>query len=898
MNEIFGIQVCRRLFEAPKRKRPAASHSLDGGMLANLVPEVRLTGAKKAKSRKDSRRCDTSVLATMGRYNSPPRSNKEMKEMSSSVMAMDYSDPEKKDVAMSVFEMICLQETRNVTSGVHGPYHRQSAKRRRIPPHQVSRPVLFSSKAIDALSVLETVQPVQDQMTIGRTEIKGSKRRGKRERLLVSGEGMKPTVRIAESSVEVTEGSKKSEELCILKSSAEQEETKATKELRIDTKPKCYPTSPGKSEVQCSDEATETAKAILEHRTCQSASCNATLHRGEVRDDATSRSLSHEQVKVFEGDDLLGISEASMAESTSPAVDVSTIAEAAITLLRLSSSKSESEDEGTPNQLQSVAFERIAQDKGRRKKRKVHAMRGRSVSPPRVTEPMRRSNRAAAPTQRFIPVDTRRRKRLAGSRGVKPLKDKGSDDDVGVSNNSRAETSTREEAAEKEASQVAAMKSAKDRMKRTRQTVSRSPQGEHVYSPKNPEACATICRHQKTREGSINRTQTNADKSVTIKGNTGVGPPESNVIKVEAGGNDCLKTRKERKSETSADSPCKRRSFRLLSQGASFTPPHKIVVEDDFFDSIQRRRRAKPDADSEESRSERKQSGCVVKTTEQTKKPKETLSRHQKEKDATVGATSHSESKSDIKKIASNKAAICKQVAIRCGRNMDEPTLVDLDGWTWQQIASLRSAYANADPCSDQFWEDIANQIDGQSEDECRKKWFSLVNTPAAKKTQTQQTKRKHDGVAPKREVDEDDLFNSTPMRLQLLDDCADEKKHQVLDIDFGSPIVVDESYKGNQAAGYDDEAKVDVVAARLGYSKTYIKNLKRDISKGGKEKVRKKKIHPVRDTGPRGISSAIDCGDLEVKGTLSPGGTMRVRTIYWNGESEDDDELFDSDDE
>ncbi|KAI2490659.1 hypothetical protein MHU86_23902 [Fragilaria crotonensis] len=460
---------------------------------------------------------------------------------------------------------------------------------------------------------------------------------------------------------------------------------------------------------------------------------------------------------------------------------------------------------------------------------------------------MRRSNRAAAPTQRFIPVDTRRSKRVPGSRGVKPLKDKGSEDDVGVSDNSRAETSTRAEAAEKEASQVAAMKSAKDRMKRTRQT--------------------------KTREGSINRTQTNADKSVTIKGSTGVGPPESNVMKVEAGGNDCLKTRKEHKSETSADSPCKRRSFRLLSQGASFTPPHKIVVEDDFFDSIQRRRRVKPDADSEESRSERKQSGCVVKTTKQTKKPKETLSRHQKEKDETVGATSHSESKSDIKEKASNKAAICKQVAIRC------------------------EALTRMDPCSNQFWEDIANQIDGQSEDECRKKWFSLVNTPAAKKTQTQQAKRKHDGVAPKREVDEDDLFNSTPMRLQLLDDCADEKKHLVLDIDFGSPIVVDESYKVNQAAGYDDEAKVDVVAARLGYSKTYIKNLKRDISKG-KEKVRKKKIRPVCDTGPRGISSAIDCGDLEVKGTLSPGGTMRVRTIYWNGESEDSDELFDSDEE
>jgi hypothetical protein len=469
-----------------------------------------------------------------------------------------------------------------------------------------------------------------------------------------------------------------------------------------------------------------------------------------------------------------------------------------------------------------------------------------------------------------------------------------SNDEVGEYNNSRTEPFVREGAAEHQESEGNAMKSAKGRMRRTRKPARRSPRGENKGPPKNLEEL-------------INETQGDKDKSVTITGNkedsivdheaVAGNHQESNMISDKSGDKEVLKTKKMLKSDAVTDSPCRRSSSRLRGQVTTSTPPNNVNVVDDFFDSIQRRRRVKPYSDGEESIAEEKKTACVVKTRGQRNKSKDVDCRHQKGKGESVGSASHLDSTSNNRKPTSKKMALGNSVMIRCGRNVDEPSLVDLDVWTQQQIASLRSAYANADPCSDQFWEDIAKQIDGQGEDACREKWFSLVNTPAAKKTQIGHTKKRNDAVH-RGEVDEDDLFNSTPMRLQLLDDCDDEKKHQVFDIDFGSPIVVDESCKGKQITGYDEEAELDVVKGRMGYSKTYVKNLKREISKGGKEKVRKKKIRQIRDTGPRGISSAIDYGDLEVKGTLSPGGTMRVRTIYWNGESDDDDDLFVSDEE
>ena len=1010
MNEIFGIQVCRRLFDAPKRKRPkAASSSLNGGMLANLVPESQAAIAKKIKSRQDNQSCQTSVLADIGRYNSPPRSNKELKETSSSVMAMGYSDSDKKDAKFSVFEMICQQETRSVTSGVHRPSHRTSAKRRRTQQLQKQDSCLgqLSSKTIDTLSVLEDVKSDQNQMVIPSVEVK-SKRRGKRERRVVSRERMKPESKwtgkglasvwyncAQESSGCVTEGDK-SYNHSIPISSAKHKDAKAVAKLCREGKDKAILATQQESERQVAHDEIVPDNEILERRTHPPSIWNVPLQERELPGGSGSRVLSFEQLDLPAGKNLLGLATGSSTDLPSPAVDESMLAEAAITLLQLSASTIENEEDHSQVLLKSPSIEgkENAQHKGRRKKRNAQAMSEKSLSTSSGAEPKRRSARPAVPTQRFSPVDMRRRSRLTDPERVKALKTRAPAEAVDL----HKENAVAEVTDGKDVEQRSAMESASLRRKGLRQTSHSSARGDSIISVEPTEGRTSIFRQLKKRETPINGIQSGSGSRLESKAERG-GPQEWNMD--EAGGRSIVKRNKPRKSDATADSPSQRRSSRLRSQTATATPPHKIIIEDDFFDSMQKESRVKSASESEESiaehgavkmrghkkktkrpvshrrkgkdgaegyishaesskshddagggemlkamqsnetaessaerRSSRLRSQAATSTPphkiiikddffdsitklsraksasegkesiaeqeavprrEHRKKAKGTDSHSQKGKHGKVGKILHFESNSDDLKGLSKKAAVSKPVEVQYRRRVDEPNLVDVDGWTPFQIASLRSAYANADPCSDQFWEHIANQIDGQGEDECRTRWFSLVDSPAAKKTQARKAKRRNDAAILHCEVDVDDLFNSTPMRVRLRDDDDEAKKDNVFDIDFGSPIVVDESHKGNQAEECDDEGKLDATA-KLGYSKTFIKNLKRDISKGGKEKARKK-VRPIRDAGPRGISSAIDYGDLEVKGTLSPGGTMQVRTIYWNGESEEDD-IFDSDEE
>ena len=944
--------------------------------------------------------------------------------MSSSVMAMDYSDSNKKDVAFSVFELISQQETRSATSGVHRPSIRHSGKRRRTQQKLDSCPGQHSSKIPNTMSVLVEVKPVQDQMRILGAELKRSKRRDKRERRVPSGEHMKPTVSKStdrallngwcncaqESSGDVMKRGKQTVKHSIPILSAKHEETKADAESCREGKK--IPNLAAPEIVQCDQGAIESDNGFLEHQIHPSITRNVPPQEGQLSYGTGSRVLSFEVLDVSAYENLLGISTGpgTGIQVSSPAIDESMVEEAAITLLRLSSSKSENEKENSeiPLNLPVIEIKKNPAYIGGRKMKRMHAMRETRISSHGVVGFKRRSGRSAVPTQRYAPDDTRRRNRSTGSKEVTSLKRGASTGAMGGNNRPKANSGTAVTAA-KEEEQGEAVKSVCSRRSGSRLTTLSSINGDNTDLVETKEGSKSILRQLKTRDASANGTESNMNKSVASACNENgsrVEDEESKTTLNEADEYDTMKGNKMRKSEATEDSPCQRKSSRRCSQAANSTPPHKTNVEDDFFDSMQKL--AKVESTSEDEESFAKQSS--VKKRGHKKKAKGTISNHRKlqagtdentshsesnmpqddahednimkrkkkwksdsaadspsqrrsssfcrqsaeftsphkgtveddifgsmqkpsrtksasegeesvaqrgavsrtehgtkaglidshglkGKHATFGDTSYSETMSNTIKGISKKPLLRKQAVVQRRRNTGEPALVDLDGWTLLQVASLRSAYAKADPCSDQFWEQVANQIDGQGENECRKKWFSLVNTPARKKTRTGQAKRGNAPAMIQVEVDEDDLFNSTPMRVRLLEDDDEEKNHHVFDIDFGSPIVVDESYKWNQVAECDDERKADVATAKVGYSKTFIKNLKRDISKGGKEKARKK-IRHTRDAGSRGISSAVDCGDLEVKGTLSPGGTMQVRTVYWNGESEDEDDIFDSDEE
>jgi hypothetical protein len=219
----------------------------------------------------------------------------------------------------------------------------------------------------------------------------------------------------------------------------------------------------------------------------------------------------------------------------------------------------------------------------------------------------------------------------------------------------------------------------------------------------------------------------------------------------------------------------------------------------------------------------------------------------------------------------------------------------DADGWTSLQIAALRDAYATADPRSDCFWQEVSNHVDGKDSEECGKKWFALVQTPAAKQKGEKKAGAKNVRAKPDAyfSPDEDDIFNATPMRPRFV---QEDEEDDLFAVDFGSPIVGKGSSPANGLVDsdiHDEDMQIPVIP-RAGY-KSYIQNMRRDVSKAEKENRKKKKRGLAKDVGPRTLIQTVDHGDLEINGRLSPGGTLRLRTMDWN---EEEDDFFDSDEE
>eukprot|EP00979_Chaetoceros_neogracilis_P009140 scaffold2072_cov207-Chaetoceros_neogracile.AAC.2 len=84
------------------------------------------------------------------------------------------------------------------------------------------------------------------------------------------------------------------------------------------------------------------------------------------------------------------------------------------------------------------------------------------------------------------------------------------------------------------------------------------------------------------------------------------------------------------------------------------------------------------------------------------------------------------------------------------------------NGWTEDLLNLLRQSHSDAEPMSLSFWQDVADKIGGKSDQECRDKWFSLADSPAAhrhKQAFDQESSCEIDD-------DEDDIFNSTPAKM------------------------------------------------------------------------------------------------------------------------------------
>lgn len=221
------------------------------------------------------------------------------------------------------------------------------------------------------------------------------------------------------------------------------------------------------------------------------------------------------------------------------------------------------------------------------------------------------------------------------------------------------------------------------------------------------------------------------------------------------------------------------------------------------------------------------------------------------------------------------------------------PTQDDLeDGWTGLQVFQLREAHRKADPTSVTFWNDVASLVDDKTAAECSAKWFSLVKTPAVKAAgRGKGSKKVH---RPKLEEavddDDDDIFNSTPMRGVLLDGQENAAAMLPMDVDFGSAIKV------RDASGMTDDSSdsAPVFRPKPGY-KSYVQAMRRDVNRPKKGKKKKKPTElKVKN---RLITDAIYDGDVDMNVRLSPGGTLQVK----NNDGDEDDfwgEMYESGDD
>ena len=181
-------------------------------------------------------------------------------------------------------------------------------------------------------------------------------------------------------------------------------------------------------------------------------------------------------------------------------------------------------------------------------------------------------------------------------------------------------------------------------------------------------------------------------------------------------------------------------------------------------------------------------------------------------------------------------------------------------------------------------------------------KWFETVRTPAKQPRRLAQKKKiaspdeaDKDGTAITCDLraEEDDVFNSTPMRMTALFQ-EERESRSIFGMGAMSPIPAEVPTKRKEEAEYDQDLTRDQL--KIAGQKTYIQELRRGVARA--EKTRKKARAKKAKIGkgmPRAIKAKEYEGQVAIDGSMSPGGTLRVKTT---GHSDEEDDFFESDEE
>jgi hypothetical protein len=233
-----------------------------------------------------------------------------------------------------------------------------------------------------------------------------------------------------------------------------------------------------------------------------------------------------------------------------------------------------------------------------------------------------------------------------------------------------------------------------------------------------------------------------------------------------------------------------------------------------------------------------------------------------------------------IEASSSNEGKVTERIKEACAKRSIE---IDSSAWSSKELEMLRKSYHDANPKSSSFWDDVAQLVGSKTADECQEKWFSFAKTPNQAPRKSKKMKTLAQGTP---SMKEDDIFNATPM-----------KTSYDLSFIFGSGLDLSNA-EGLASFGIGSAIKVNVERASdktgpqlntitHGY-KTYIKNVKRDVNNCIKHKFPKApKTKKIKET----VTLKDAEGDFEVRGKLSPGGTLQVATESLNHHDFRDDE-------
>lgn len=222
---------------------------------------------------------------------------------------------------------------------------------------------------------------------------------------------------------------------------------------------------------------------------------------------------------------------------------------------------------------------------------------------------------------------------------------------------------------------------------------------------------------------------------------------------------------------------------------------------------------------------------------------------------------------------------------------LSPPTSLEDGQWSNEETSILRHAQSTVDPTLTNYWEEVAALV-GKSATDCQQKWFSMVATPRGRpmkenKIQQQQRPTANDHDAGEDSCDdEDDLFQSTPMREALI-----EVQNDALSRNLNQSSLFGKSFDLSPclqaAAAYQPPGTTSLNDRRTGY-KTYIDKLRKDLNPS-QPKTKKVAQHKAL----KGYTTAhLESGGW---GKMMADGSLKL-TIQ--EESEDEDDFFDEEDE